>query len=110
MTFRERRPFRPVRASVSGLLIVGLSVVPLLGCGAGSGEEGSEQEMAAQGMDPVALGPKDGHDLPPTDLERVAVGTMAPDFSLRTLDGEILTLSDFRGAKDVVLVVYRGHW
>jgi cytochrome oxidase Cu insertion factor (SCO1/SenC/PrrC family) len=56
------------------------------------------------------LGPKDGHDLPPTDAERVAVGDAAPDFSLRTLSGEVLTLSDLRGQENVVLVFYRGHW
>ncbi len=57
-----------------------------------------------------ALGPKDGHDLPPTDLDRVAVGHMAPDFSLRALSGDVITLSDLRGHKNVVLVFYRGHW
>ncbi len=57
-----------------------------------------------------ALGPKDGHDLPPTDLDRVAVGDMAPDFSLRALSGDVITLSDLRGDKNVVLVFYRGHW
>jgi peroxiredoxin len=40
----------------------------------------------------------------------VAVGSVAPDFSLRTLAGDTLTLSDFRGKKDVILVFYRGHW
>ncbi|KPJ90815.1 MAG: hypothetical protein AMS18_09985, partial [Gemmatimonas sp. SG8_17] len=55
------------------------------------------------------LGPADGYDLPPTDLERVAVGDVAPDFSLTALSGEVLTLSDFRGAKNTVLVFYRGH-
>lgn len=58
----------------------------------------------------ATLGPTDGHDLPPTDLERVAVGDMAPDFSLRALSGEVLTLSDFRGEKNTILVFYRGHW
>lgn len=57
-----------------------------------------------------ALGPTDGQGLPPTDLERVAVGDVAPDFSLRTLSGEVLTLSEFRGEKNAVLVFYRGHW
>ena len=59
---------------------------------------------------PVTLGPKDGFDLPPTEIERVALGSYAPDFSLRTLVGDTLTLSDFRGEKDVLLVFYRGHW
>lgn len=56
------------------------------------------------------LGPADGHDLAPSDLERVTVGSVAPDFSLRALSGEVFTLSEYRGTKDVVLVFYRGHW
>jgi hypothetical protein len=56
------------------------------------------------------LGPVDGHDLPKTDLERVAVGTEAPDFTLRAFPEGTVTLSDYRGQKDVVLVFYRGHW
>jgi len=56
------------------------------------------------------LGPTDGLDLPPTDLERVQVGDTAPDFTLRERGGDLITLSDFRGKKTVVLVFYRGHW
>lgn len=56
------------------------------------------------------LGPVDGGDLPPTDLERVAVGDAAPDFSLRALSGDVHRLSDYRGEQNVVLVFYRGHW
>ncbi len=59
---------------------------------------------------PPSLGPVDGHDLPPTDLERVAVGSDAPDFTLRAFPEGVVTLSDYRGRKDVVLVFYRGHW
>jgi hypothetical protein len=58
----------------------------------------------------TALGPRDGTGPPPTDLERVAVGSLAPDFSLESKDGAAVTLSDFRGRKNVVLVFYRGHW
>ena len=72
------------------------------------GDEGAAP--ALQDAEPLRLGPTDGHDLPPTDLERVALGTVAPDFSLRTLDGDPLTLSSFRGQKNVILVFYRGHW
>jgi cytochrome oxidase Cu insertion factor (SCO1/SenC/PrrC family) len=56
------------------------------------------------------LGPKDGGDLPPTDPERVKVGQPAPDFTLEDVDGNKITLSDFRGKKSVVLVFYRGYW
>jgi len=63
--------------------------------------------VAGQG---TGLGPKDGLDLPPTDTGRVKVGDVAPDFSLRSLAGPTIALSDYRGAKNVVLVFYRGHW
>ena len=56
------------------------------------------------------LGPKDGNDLAPTDLNRVKVGQPAPDFSLEGSDGKPVVLSDFRGKKSVVLVFYRGYW
>ncbi len=56
------------------------------------------------------LGPKDGADLAPTDLNRVKVGQPAPDFTLEDVSGQPITLSDFRGKKTVVLVFYRGYW
>jgi len=59
---------------------------------------------------PVTLGPADGRDLPPVDTGRVAVGDVAPDFTLASYDRGPITLSQYRGAKDVVLVFYRGHW
>ncbi len=58
----------------------------------------------------AALGPADGFDLPAVDTGRVAVGDEAPDFSLRTMAGETLTLSRLRGEQNVVLAFYRGHW
>lgn len=57
-----------------------------------------------------ALGPADGRTLQPLDTGRVAVGSMAPDFTLESKDGGAVTLSQFRGRKNVVLVFYRGHW
>jgi len=73
------------------------------------------QEEAADvddGMteDSVALGPADGRDLPGSDLDRVQAGQPAPDFTLASLAGPPVTLSSFRGMKNVVLVFYRGHW
>jgi cytochrome oxidase Cu insertion factor (SCO1/SenC/PrrC family) len=58
----------------------------------------------------VRLGPKDATKLPPTDSSRVAVGSEAPDFTLEALSGPPITLSQFRGKQNVVLVFYRGHW
>ncbi len=64
----------------------------------------------ATGQVSPPLGPKDGAGLPTTDLARIAVGRPAPDFALESKDGGTVTLSSFRGRKDVVLVFYRGHW
>ncbi|MBN2205991.1 MAG: redoxin domain-containing protein [Candidatus Aminicenantes bacterium] len=57
---------------------------------------------------PVKLGPKDGDKLPATDILRVSVGSIAPDFCLETRGGNIVTLSDFRGKKNVILSFYTG--
>ena len=79
----------------------------LLGaCGPGAQPEAADASSGGE----VVLGPKDGRDLPPTDLERVRVGDPAPDFTLVSLAGPVVTLSDFRGEKNVVLVFYRGFW
>ena len=71
---------------------------------------GAETAVDAQEQEEVMLGPVGGHDLPGTDLDRVMDGQLAPDFSLESYAGPVVTLSDFRGEKDVVLVFYRGHW
>ena len=56
------------------------------------------------------LGPKEGASLPPTDLDRIKIGQPAPDFTLEDMDGKTISLSDYRGKKNLVLVFYRGHW
>lgn len=56
------------------------------------------------------LGPKDGGNLNPTDVERVKAGDQTPDFTLENMDGKRISLSGFRGKKNVLLVFYRGHW
>lgn len=56
------------------------------------------------------LGPADGQGLAPTDIERVAVGDEAPLFTLESFDRGAVSLSGFRGDKNVVLIFYRGHW
>jgi cytochrome oxidase Cu insertion factor (SCO1/SenC/PrrC family) len=56
------------------------------------------------------LGPKDGADLSPTDLERVKVGDTAPDFTLENMDGQRVSLFEVYRKKAVVLVFYRGQW
>ena len=52
----------------------------------------------------------DDSTLAATDLERVQKGTVAPDFTLESLNGERITLSDYRETKNVILVFYRGYW
>jgi cytochrome oxidase Cu insertion factor (SCO1/SenC/PrrC family) len=56
------------------------------------------------------LGPLDGEGLPPTDIDRVQIGQIAPDFRLVDERGTPHQLSRYRGKKNVVLVVYRGYW
>ena len=56
------------------------------------------------------LGPKDGADLSPTDLNRIKVEQAAPDFSLEDINGKTTTLSELRDKKTVILVFYRGYW
>ena len=80
-----------------------VGVMGMAGCAAQ--DVGMDEEPAE-----IVLGPVDGHDLPGVDLDRVQVGALAPDFSLTSLAGPPVTLSSFRGAKNVVLVFYRGHW
>lgn len=75
-----------------------------------SPDSGNEAERTMEEPEEIVLGPADGHELSATDLERVEVGDPAPDFTLAAIDGSPFTLSALRGAKDVVLVFYRGHW
>lgn len=108
---------RDVRLWTAGVAVA----VGLAGC-APEGDTGDGDTSAAAGADevaaqeaaqdaaPVVLGPVDGHDLPPADLERVLAGTPAPDFTALSSTGEPITLSGYRGEKDVILFFYRGHW
>jgi len=108
----EDEPMRapPSKHNLAPILLCGLAFLS-----AGCREGGARQELppgneSVSGPSRPSLGPRDGLHLPAKDLERVAVGMEAPDFSLRTLAGDTVTLSDYRGSKDVILVFYRGHW
>ncbi len=90
-----------------GRILLVTSVVVIGGCR--GGDEATEQ-AATDEFNEIVLGPTDGHDLSPTDIDRVLAGHMAPDFSATSLAGPIVTLSQFRGEKNVVLFFYRGHW
>lgn len=80
-----------------------VAVLTLLvgGCGGGTPDSPGE---------PLTLGPVDGFDLPAVDTGRVGVGDPAPDFALATFRGDTVTLSEFRGEREVLLVFYRGSW
>jgi len=84
-------------------------VLGTLGVVACAAPDDAEPPMTQEPSE-VVLGPVDGHELSPTDIERVEVGATAPDFTLAALDGPPVTLSGLRDEKNVVLVFYRGHW
>ena len=87
------------------------AALALAGCAPGEDAEMEEVPSESAGpYDEIPLGPVDDLDLPPTDLDRVQVGDVAPDFTLLSLEGPPVTLSSFRGSRKVVLVFYRGHW
>ena len=65
---------------------------------------------AGSALEQNTPGPKDSTGLPATDIERISAGDLAPDFTLESKDSSLITLSDYRGKKNVVLVFYRGHW
>ena len=85
---------RPLRLTVLALIVVVLL---------------APASLRAQ-VTPALLGPRDGAGLAPADTGRVAVGSAAPDFALLAKDGGVVTLSQFRGKKNIILVFYRGHW
>lgn len=93
------------------LVLCAIGLVALTGCT--PGDETAADESEVEGMaEPreVVFGPVDGHELPPADLERISAGDIAPDFTAMSSGGEPITLSSFRGEKNVVLFFYRGHW
>ena len=97
----------------TGMVVV-LAVLLVGGYYLMAGRQGAaptSSEGAPETGDQTAdLGPANGRDLPGQDTGRVAVGDAAPDFSLLAYSGDIVTLSDFRGQKNVILAFYRGHW
>lgn len=40
----------------------------------------------------------------------LTLGTIAPDFKLPAIDGQIVALADYRERQPVLLVFYRGWW
>ena len=105
------RPLRPrgtaklVRSSLRASLAVALAglTIPAGACAPGD-DAGGAADL------PLQLGPIDGHDLPGADPDRIMVGAAAPDFRLESYRGDTLSLTDYRGTHEVILVFYRGSW
>ncbi len=89
----------------SALVLSSLCLVGFSACTSGDSEDVPVTEV-----EQIVLGPVDGQELPAADLERVSAGDLAPDFTAMSSTGEAITLSQYRGAKNVVLFFYRGHW
>lgn len=109
-----------MKQQLRGRLGASVSVLTMLVLGACASESAEESDaipmddMGGAAMEapaaPRELGPVDGRDLPGTELDRIAIGDMAPDFTLETYRGETLTLSENRGQREILLVFYRGAW
>jgi peroxiredoxin len=41
-------------------------------------------------------------------MPKIQLNTLAPDFTLKDFDGQLVSLSDYRGEKQVLLVFNRG--
>ena len=98
-------------SSVSKVLSFAALLAAASGAAAAQTMSGPEKKMGgAMDGHMMMMGPVDGKELAPTDIDRVAVGTAAPDFTLARMGGGSTTLSSYRGKKNVVLVFYRGYW
>ncbi len=90
-----------VNPTFPSLLRAALLLLPFLLCAGAVGAASARAQT---------LGPVDGDDLPPTEIDRVAIGDEAPLFTLDSFDRGPVELAGFRGERNVVLVFYRGHW
>jgi hypothetical protein len=72
--------------------------------------QGEQKEADASSLTRPLSTPSPTPDPSRTDLNRVVPGTLAPDFSLKAMNGETYNLSSFRGQKFVLLVFYRGYF
>ena len=89
-------------------LLLGLGSLSLAGCQP-KPKEATADALTAPLPTPTPP-PPPKIDPARTDLERVQVGSLAPDFALEDQIGHQVRLSDFRNKKFVTLVFYRGHF
>lgn len=77
-----------------------------------SSPETSSAELSPTPSSPETSQPvssvQPGDNPPPNEADQ-ASGQVAPDFTLDSVQGEPVTLSDYRGESYVVLVFYRGQ-
>ncbi|MDT8368591.1 MAG: hypothetical protein RQ745_05255 [Longimicrobiales bacterium] len=100
----------PGHARVRGVFVALLGMGVAAGCANQGSDDAAAPPESSAADRVVRLGPVDGFDLPRADLERIAVGDHAPDFTLVSYRGDTLTLSENLGEREIVLVFYRGHW
>jgi hypothetical protein len=97
-------------------LITSLSLLVVAGLLAGCEQQRANTATVTDLTKPLSASPTPTVTPPPsvdarrTDLERVVLGTVAPDFALEDMNKKIVRLSEFRGKQFVVLVFYRGHF
>jgi cytochrome oxidase Cu insertion factor (SCO1/SenC/PrrC family) len=98
-------------------LITSLSLLVVAGLLAGCEQQQRANTATVSDLTkPLSASPTPTVTLPPsvdtrrTDLDRVVLGTVAPDFALEDMNKKIVRLSEFRGKQFVVLVFYRGHF
>lgn len=77
-----------MRLRPAPLLLAALSVATLLMVGCSPGATKTEAPKGTQ------------------EQNGLAIGTVAPDFRMKNQDQETVALSDYKGAKNVVLVFY----
>ena len=97
------------------LILITLVTILSLITGCDSASQKSADVSALTKELPTPPPPSPTPTLPPvdtarTDLNRVLVGSVAPDFSLEDFNRHNVKLSNFRGKQAVVLVFYRGHF
>ena len=100
------------------LLLAGALLLAALGACVGGADEPAPTATQPPPPPTATTVPSDGEPAEPTATKAVEpteapslmvgyeVGEMAPDFELTTIDGEMVSLSDFRGDSPVLLYFY----
>lgn len=103
---------RKVLSIIAAVVILGLGVVLAINYG-GSSENKDSANNVESTVDENNYEKKnedkvDGEDLVEVDENEIAIGNLAPDFTLKNLEGEEVSLSDYRGK--IVLINFWATW